>query len=201
MLNRGRFSSYPAQSQNLFTVAQQAAAAQQQQQQQAAAGPSDLSFLRTQPQFQQLRQLVQANPSLLQPLLQNLGQSNPELLQLINANQQSFLQLLNEGEEEDMGPPQYIQVTQEEKEAIDRVSKLNYSTRFNYRCFSIYSTLTPYRLFTFNSLHHDSWRLWVSTALALSKPSLCATRMRSSPQTTCSITAMKRITKREGNVG
>ncbi|RUS18568.1 hypothetical protein BC937DRAFT_88608 [Endogone sp. FLAS-F59071] len=113
--------------QNLFTAAQQAAAAQQQQQQQAAAGPSDLSFLRSQPQFQQLRQLVQTNPGFLQPLLQNLGQSDPELLQLISANQQSFLQLLNEGEEgEEQGSPQYIQVTQEEKEAIDRLEALGF---------------------------------------------------------------------------
>jgi len=118
-----------SQPQNLFTAAQQAAAQQQQQQQQAAAGTSDLSFLRTQPQFQQLRQLVQANPGLLQPLLQNLGQSNPELLQLINANQQSFLQLLNEGDdgdEQQIPPPQYIQVTQEEKEAIDRLEALGF---------------------------------------------------------------------------
>ncbi|RUS18569.1 UV excision repair protein rhp23 [Endogone sp. FLAS-F59071] len=119
--------SLPALPQNLFTAAQQAAAAQQQQQQQAAAGPSDLSFLRSQPQFQQLRQLVQTNPGFLQPLLQNLGQSDPELLQLISANQQSFLQLLNEGEEgEEQGSPQYIQVTQEEKEAIDRLEALGF---------------------------------------------------------------------------
>ncbi|RUP46262.1 UV excision repair protein RAD23-like protein B-like protein [Jimgerdemannia flammicorona] len=115
--------------QNLFAAAEQAAAAQQQQQQHAAAAGSDLSFLRAQPQFQQLRQLVQANPGLLQPLLQQLGQSNPDLLQLINANQQSFLQLLNEGDEgEGEVPPgsQYIQVTQEEKEAIDRLEAMGF---------------------------------------------------------------------------
>ncbi len=115
---------------NLFTAANQQAAAQQQSQQ--ASGPaSDLSFLRNQPQFQQLRQLVQANPALLQHLLQQLGQSNPDLLQLINANQQAFLQLLNDGgEDEGEGgaPPgaQYIQVTQEEKAAIDRLEALGF---------------------------------------------------------------------------
>jgi len=116
--------------QNLFSAASQQAPAQQQPQQ--ASGPaSDLSFLQSQPQFQQLRQLVQANPALLQHLLQQLGQSNPDLLQLINANQQAFLRLLNDdGEPEGEGgaPPgaQYIQVTQEEKAAIDRLEALGF---------------------------------------------------------------------------
>lgn len=39
-----------------------------------------LAFLRTQPQFQQLRQLVRSNPQLLEPLLLQLGQQNPQLL-------------------------------------------------------------------------------------------------------------------------
>jgi UV excision repair protein RAD23 len=117
-------------TQNLFTAANQQAAAQQQSQQ--AGGPaSDLSFLQNQPQFQQLRQLVQANPALLQHLLQQLGQSNPDLLQLINANQQAFLRLLNDGNEDEGeagAPPgaQYIQVTQEEKAAIDRLEALGF---------------------------------------------------------------------------
>jgi len=48
----------------------------------ASGGANALSFLRTNPQFQQLRQLVQTQPHLLQPLLQQLGQSNPQLLQV-----------------------------------------------------------------------------------------------------------------------
>ncbi|OZJ03577.1 hypothetical protein BZG36_03047 [Bifiguratus adelaidae] len=109
------------QPQNLFAAA--IAAAQRQQQEQQQEGGNDLEFLRHEPQFQQLRQLVQANPGLLQPVLQQLSQSNPELLQRINQNQQQFLQLLNETDEGDEGmggQEQYIQVTQEEKAAIDR---------------------------------------------------------------------------------
>ena len=99
-----------------------------------AEGGTPLTFLRTHPQFAQLRMMVQAQPELLQPLLQQLGQQNPELLQLINANQQEFIQLMNEpptdgdaapapGGMPGMPPAQgnQIRVTPEEKEAIDRV--------------------------------------------------------------------------------
>lgn len=77
--------------------------------------------------FQQIRQLVQSNPALLQPLLQQLGASNPELLRSINADPNGFLQAILEGGDEDEeggAPPgsHMVQVTQEEKEAIDRVS-------------------------------------------------------------------------------
>lgn len=46
-----------------------------------------LAFLRDNQQFQGLRHVVQANPQILQPMLQELGKQNPQLLQLINANQ------------------------------------------------------------------------------------------------------------------
>ena len=61
-----------------------------------AAGEDPLSFLRSQPQFAQMRALLQQNPTLLAPLLQQLAQSNPQLLQLINEHQNEFYNMINE---------------------------------------------------------------------------------------------------------
>ena len=46
----------------------------------APANP--LSFLRNQPQFHTMRELIQQNASLLPALLQEIGRENPELLQV-----------------------------------------------------------------------------------------------------------------------
>jgi UV excision repair protein RAD23 len=112
-------------------------APQQQQQQSAPSGVFD--FLRQHPQFNTLRMMVQQNPDLLQPVLAQLGSQNPQLLQLINQHQQEFIQLLNEPVSETGGTnplsgmgnppgpsPQYIQVTPEEKAAIDRLCGLGF---------------------------------------------------------------------------
>ncbi|XDV15675.1 hypothetical protein PO909_015709 [Leuciscus waleckii] len=113
---------------------------------QPTEGENPLEFLRSQPQFQSMRQVIQQNPSLLPALLQQLGQENPELLQQISQHQERFIQMLNapvgEGEGEggegaefgDLGaigdeatPESYIQVTQQEKEAIERLKALGFS--------------------------------------------------------------------------
>lgn len=113
-------------------------------------GEDPLAFLRSQPQFAQMRSLLQQNPSLLAPLLQQLAQSNPQLLQLINEHQNDFYNMINEpmdtesssgssggsvtsgGANPAGGAPtggsggrtpgsSYITITQQEREAIDRV--------------------------------------------------------------------------------
>ena len=62
----------------------------------ADQGQDPLAFLRTQPQFQQMRQVIQQNPQLLNAVLQQIGQTNPALLQLISQNQEAFVRMLNE---------------------------------------------------------------------------------------------------------
>jgi UV excision repair protein RAD23 len=61
-----------------------------------AASGGSLDALRNHPQFNDLRRLVQTNPSTLQTVLAQIGQQQPELLQAINANQAEFLQMMNE---------------------------------------------------------------------------------------------------------
>ncbi|KAJ7993157.1 hypothetical protein DPEC_G00269510 [Dallia pectoralis] len=95
-----------------------------------------LEFLRNQPQFQQMRQIIQQNPALLPALLQQLGRDNPQLLQQITQHQERFVQMLNEPQGGEMveegaeaqGAPQtnYIQVTPQEKEAIERLKALGF---------------------------------------------------------------------------
>jgi len=99
-------------------------------------GTGALDFLRTQPQFQQLRQVVQTNPQLLAPLLQQIGRTNPQLLQMINQHPEEFMALLSEGAPGAGGAapgagaggqhPGYVQVTPEEKAAIERLEGLGF---------------------------------------------------------------------------
>lgn len=57
----------------------------------SSAGGHPLEFLRNQPQFQQMRQIIQQNPSLLPALLQQIGRENPQLLQQISQHQEHFI--------------------------------------------------------------------------------------------------------------
>ncbi|CAK7326558.1 unnamed protein product [Dovyalis caffra] len=95
-----------------------------------AAGAGTLDFLRNSQQFQALRAMVQANPQILQPMLQELGKQNPHLMRLIQEHQDDFLRLINEpvegGEGNVLGQlasamPQAVTVTPEEREAIERL--------------------------------------------------------------------------------
>lgn len=73
-----------------------------------AGAPTNLDFLRNSAQFQQLRQLVQQQPAMLEPVLQQVAEGNPQLAQMIGQNQEQFLQLLSEVKEcpfnLDLGP-------------------------------------------------------------------------------------------------
>ena len=62
----------------------------------SAGGSGTLAGLRNHPQFNDLRRLVQSNPAMLQTVLTQIGQQQPELLAEINANPEAFLQLMNE---------------------------------------------------------------------------------------------------------
>ena len=131
----------PGPGVNLFDAAAQAGAG-------GGGGGEDgdnvFGFLRHNPQFNALRFMVQQNPALLQPILGQLGASNPELLQLITQHQAEFTALLNEPvAEADMpdlaamegmggggagggGGGVQIQLTQEEAAAIERLMGLGF---------------------------------------------------------------------------
>lgn len=62
---------------------------------------------------------------MLEPILQQVGAGNPSLAQRIGENPDEFLQLLSEDTGDDMPVPpgaQEISVTEEERDAIERVS-------------------------------------------------------------------------------
>jgi UV excision repair protein RAD23 len=87
-------------------------------------GGGNLEFLRNNPQFQQLRQVVQQQPAMLEPILQQVAAGNPQLAQIITQNPEQFMQLLAEDGDDDVALPpgaQQISVTEEEREAIERV--------------------------------------------------------------------------------
>eukprot|EP01105_Mastigella_eilhardi_P010830 TRINITY_DN250_c0_g1_i1.p1 TRINITY_DN250_c0_g1~~TRINITY_DN250_c0_g1_i1.p1 ORF type:complete len:290 (-),score=62.57 TRINITY_DN250_c0_g1_i1:37-906(-) len=115
----------------------------------AGGAAGALDFLKNDPQFNLLKQMVQQDPRFLQPILQSLAQSNPQLLQLITQHQDEFLRLVSEGAPAGAGPgagagagagaggegaapgeggmmPQRIAVTPEEKAAIDRLCALGF---------------------------------------------------------------------------
>ncbi|KAG4178533.1 hypothetical protein ERO13_A10G049100v2 [Gossypium hirsutum] len=101
----------------------------------AAGGDGSLDFLRNNQQFQALRSMVQSNPQILQPMLQELGKQNPQLLRLIQEHHAEFLQLINEpleGSEGDIFDqaeqemPHAVNVTPAEQEAIERLEAMGF---------------------------------------------------------------------------
>lgn len=93
---------------------------------QGEGAAANLDFLRNNPQFQQLRQIVQQQPQMLEPILQQVAAGNPQIAQLISQHPDQFMQLLAEDVDDDAALPpgaQQISVTEEEREAIERVSQ------------------------------------------------------------------------------
>ncbi|KAL9260006.1 Ubiquitin receptor RAD23c-like protein [Drosera capensis] len=101
----------------------------------AGGGLGSMDFLRTNQQFQGLRSMVQANPQILQPMLQELGKQNPQLMRMIQENQADFLRLINEPVEGGEGNllsnlpldvPPAVTVTPGEREAIERLESMGF---------------------------------------------------------------------------
>ncbi|OJJ96751.1 hypothetical protein ASPACDRAFT_80959 [Aspergillus aculeatus ATCC 16872] len=91
-------------------------------------GLPSLDFLRNNPHFQQLRQLVQQQPQMLEPILQQVATGNPQIAQLIGQNEEQFLQLLSEEDDAALPPGTHqIHVTEEERDAIERLCRLGFS--------------------------------------------------------------------------
>eukprot|EP00698_Gefionella_okellyi_P014771 TRINITY_DN4104_c0_g1_i1.p1 TRINITY_DN4104_c0_g1~~TRINITY_DN4104_c0_g1_i1.p1 ORF type:complete len:381 (+),score=102.77 TRINITY_DN4104_c0_g1_i1:108-1250(+) len=129
----GLSSLSATQVQQLHGLVQLHLAAQQQAQERAQRGggggggqlAGPLAALRQHPMFQQMRQLIRSNPQAMQQLLGQLAQTNPQLVQAIQANPDQFLQLL--GDDDAGGPPPgTIQVSPEERDAIERLCTLGF---------------------------------------------------------------------------
>jgi UV excision repair protein RAD23 len=62
----------------------------------SSSGGGAIAALRSHPQINDMRRLVQDDPSNLAGLLASIGRQNPDLLRAIQANQDEFVALLNE---------------------------------------------------------------------------------------------------------
>ncbi|PIA15491.1 putative UV excision repair protein [Coemansia reversa NRRL 1564] len=132
---------------NLFHRAEQQAGQQQAARQQGSGG-LNLERLRAIGNSEQgriLRELARTNPNMLEQVLAQMAAQQPALLQDLNSNPEAFLQMLlgddgaevsqpevgggggeaGEGGAGDTGA-QYIQVTREEKDAIDKLVRLGF---------------------------------------------------------------------------
>eukprot|EP00088_Acartia_fossae_P045933 TRINITY_DN4953_c0_g1_i2.p1 TRINITY_DN4953_c0_g1~~TRINITY_DN4953_c0_g1_i2.p1 ORF type:complete len:382 (-),score=130.97 TRINITY_DN4953_c0_g1_i2:1030-2175(-) len=121
------------------TPAAAAPAAQAGSESQPGAGENPLAFLREHEMFNQIRTVIQQNPNMLPAMLQQIGQSNPQLLHIISQNQEAFIRMINEteegggegglggeGEEGALDQPGVIQVSPQDKEAIERLKALGF---------------------------------------------------------------------------
>ncbi|XP_037302383.1 UV excision repair protein RAD23 homolog A-like [Manduca sexta] len=119
----------------------------QEQDAEESSEEDPLGFLRDQPQFQQMRAVIQQNPNLLNAVLQQIGQTNPALLHVISQHQHAFVRMLNEpvnapasgaaataaaaaddgaADVQSPQPQNVIQVSPQDKEAIERLKALGF---------------------------------------------------------------------------
>uniref|UniRef100_A0A914XTE2 UV excision repair protein RAD23 n=1 Tax=Panagrolaimus superbus TaxID=310955 RepID=A0A914XTE2_9BILA len=102
-----------------------------------------LDFLQHNAAFGQIRQMVQKNPEILSEVIQKIAALNPPLMSVIKKNEREFLELLNSDSpivaapSDSVNPQQQhgngsgnvvgrrehiVEVTEEERDAINRVS-------------------------------------------------------------------------------
>ncbi|KAI0983944.1 hypothetical protein GJ496_001611 [Pomphorhynchus laevis] len=96
-----------------------------------------LQSLRAQPQFRQLREVIRQNPDMLTTVISQIGQEHPELLDVIQENEDEFLQMLTEesspsdNEQVPQTSPndnvEIVRLTRDERAAIDRLKELGFS--------------------------------------------------------------------------
>ncbi|KAH7718082.1 UV excision repair protein Rad23 containing protein [Aphelenchoides avenae] len=70
--------------------------AQEEEGEDEEADAATLEFLRNNPLFEQLRELVRTNPEMLPQIMQQIAQTNPDLMEAIRDNQDAFIQMLND---------------------------------------------------------------------------------------------------------
>eukprot|EP00252_Welwitschia_mirabilis_P001273 TRINITY_DN11167_c0_g1_i1.p1 TRINITY_DN11167_c0_g1~~TRINITY_DN11167_c0_g1_i1.p1 ORF type:complete len:379 (-),score=87.42 TRINITY_DN11167_c0_g1_i1:36-1073(-) len=101
----------------------------------AAESRGILDFLRENKQFQSIRSMVQEDPQILEPMLEELSRRDPHLMALIQENHEEFLNLINEPNQDDDEDtlnqiieemPQTINVTPEENAAIERLVAMGF---------------------------------------------------------------------------
>ncbi|KAF8706213.1 UV excision repair protein Rad23, partial [Rhizoctonia solani] len=104
----------------------------------AGINPAALESLQNSPMFQNTLGAIRENPALLQPLIQQLAQSNPAIAQQLTSNPELLYQILgglggddqdDDGDGEGGGIPpgaHVINITQEEAEAIARLEALGF---------------------------------------------------------------------------
>lgn len=84
-----------------------------------------------------LQQMIQARPEILDALINQIAQTNPQLMQVIGQNREAFAQMLQDPQMLARligsgalggGPPQnVVQITEEERQAIERLEALGFS--------------------------------------------------------------------------